>query len=198
MKFLKKKAKASQEGEQEAAGGAAEEKEEKKAPAEGEGEAAGGEAAPAAKSKKKKLIIIGAAVAVLALGGGGAFMFLGGKGKHAEEEAAAAASAGKEGQPVYFEMPQILVNLNTGGKQVSFIKTTVTLELSSAADMPTVQANLPRLVDSYNTFLREMRASDLYGSSGAYRLREEMLARANKVLAPAKVQDVLFKELIVQ
>ena len=43
-----------------------------------------------------------------------------------------------------------------------------------------------------------MKASDLYGSAGMYRLREEMLLRANTTLAPVKVKDVLFKEILVQ
>ncbi|MBV8939901.1 MAG: flagellar basal body-associated FliL family protein [Alphaproteobacteria bacterium] len=176
-------------------------KKEADAPAEGaekpaEGEAAEGEA-PAGSKKKKMIIIIAGAVVLLgALGAGGYFMFA----KHGGGEAAAehAETGAKEGQPVFFDLPQMLVNLNTGTKQVSFIKTTVTLELVSAADVPAVQANLPLLIDSYNTFLREMRATDLYGSAGIYRLREEMLSRANKLLAPVKVKDVLFKELIVQ
>ena len=39
---------------------------------------------------------------------------------------------------------------------------------------------------------------DLRGSAGLYRLREELLVRVNKAAAPAKVSDVLFKEMLVQ
>jgi len=106
--------------------------------------------------------------------------------------------AAGDDKPVYYDVPQLLVNLNTGSKTPSFIKATITLELSNPSDVPIAQANLPRLLDSYNTFLREMKASDLYGSAGMYRLREEMLLRANTTLAPVKVKDVLFKEILVQ
>jgi flagellar FliL protein len=53
-------------------------------------------------------------------------------------------------------------------------------------------------MDAVNTYLRELRASDLSGSAGIQRLREELLIRANKSLAPVKINDVLFKEIVVQ
>ena len=57
---------------------------------------------------------------------------------------------------------------------------------------------MPRLLDLYTTYLREMRPEELRGSSGTQRLREELIARANLVLAPARVNDILFTELLVQ
>lgn len=176
-------------------------KEEKELPEGAEGESAEDEGG-GGKKKKKLIIIVAAVVLLLVLGGAGAFfmgMFGGGEEK-ADEHAAADGHSEEEasGAPVYFDIPQMLVNLNTGGKQVSFIKATITLELQKPGDVALVQTNLPRLLDNYNTFLREMRASDLYGSAGIYRLREEMLARANKILAPVKVRDVLFREILVQ
>jgi len=167
---------------------------------EGEGgEAAEGEAAAEGEGKKskKKLIIIAAGAVVLLLAlGSGAFLLLG-KSK-GEADKKGSSEAAKVEQPVYFDMPQLLVNLNTGTKQTSFIKATITLELTNKEDTPIVEANMPRLMDSYNTFLREMHATDLTGSAGVYRLREEMLQRANTILAPVQVKDVLFRELLVQ
>jgi flagellar FliL protein len=43
-----------------------------------------------------------------------------------------------------------------------------------------------------------MRAEDLWGSMGTYRLREELIARADAAAAPARVADVLFVEMLVQ
>lgn len=159
----------------------------------------GTEGDAAAAKKKKIIILVGAVIMLLLLGGAGAY-FAGvfGHGKESMEAEADKAKAEGEAVPVFFDLPQILVNLNTGTKSVSFIKTTITLELNSKEDVPMVEANLPRLMDSYNTFLREMKAADLYGSAGIYRLREEMLIRANKMLAPVKVKDVLFREILVQ
>jgi flagellar FliL protein len=61
-----------------------------------------------------------------------------------------------------------------------------------------VQAAMPRLLDLFQTYLREMRPDEFRGSAGTYRLREELIARATLAAAPAQVQDVLFTELIVQ
>ena len=46
---------------------------------------------------------------------------------------------------------------------------------------------MPRLQDLFQTYLREMRPEELRGSAGTYRLREELIARANVAVAPARV-----------
>ena len=61
-----------------------------------------------------------------------------------------------------------------------------------------VAASMPRLLDLFQTYLREMRPEELRGSAGTYRLREELIARANIALQPTRVVDVLFTELLVQ
>ena len=72
------------------------------------------------------------------------------------------------------------------------------MELARAEDEPVVRAALPRLMDMFQTYLREMRPEELRGSAGMYRLREELLARANVAVTPAKVIDVLFVEMLIQ
>lgn len=98
----------------------------------------------------------------------------------------------------YYNLPEFLVNLNTGGKQTSFIKMKVTLETPSTDDLDAIEGYMPRITDSFNTYLRELRSSDLAGSAGFYRLKEELLLRVNKTVYPSKVNDILFRELIIQ
>lgn len=195
---FKKKAKPA-EGETDAA----ETEKPAEAPAQ-EGDAApeGAEgAAPPKKSKKKLIIIAVAAIVLIAAGVGGAFFagLIGGSTEHAE---LAEGEIGPDGKPVltavFYTLPDFLVNLNTGGKQTSFLKAVIVLEVQKSSDIPTIEANLPRLMDGYNTYLRELRASDLSGSAGVQRLREELLLRGNKALAPVKINDVLFKSIVVQ
>ena len=161
-------------------------------------EGAEGEAGGGGKKSKKKMIIIGVAalVALLAAIGGAYFAGLFGGG-HQEEQAEAGQEAKPE-KPVFYTLPDFLINLNTTGRTASFLKTTIILEVANQEDVPQIEANLPRLVDAINTYLRELRASDLSGSAGVQRLREELLIRANKSLAPVKINDVLFKEIVVQ
>ena len=72
------------------------------------------------------------------------------------------------------------------------------LELARKEDIAVVQAAMPRLLDLFHTYLREMRPDELRGSAGTYRLREELTARGNIAAAPARITDVLFTEMLVQ
>lgn len=132
------------------------------------------------------------------------------EGDHAA--APAAAAAGDHGAPapaataagpagtgaIFTDMPEMLVNINTAGRTRNFLKIRVTLELNNEADFPIIEAVQPRIIDSFQTYLRELRLEDLQGAAGMYRLREELLNRVNAAVRPAQVKDVLFKEMIVQ
>jgi flagellar FliL protein len=61
-----------------------------------------------------------------------------------------------------------------------------------------VKPLMPRVMDAFQTFLREVRPNDLEGSAGLYRMREELTKRVNLAVAPSKVNAVLFKEIVVQ
>ncbi len=168
------------------------------APTEEGAEGAEGEAAPA-KSKKKKIIILAVVALVLIGGGAGAFFMMSGKGEEKKEEEHAVDEHGNPiNKTVYYTLPQFLVNLNASGKSQVFLKTTVVLEVAKDTDVPFIESNLPRLVDGINTYLRELRSSDLAGSAGIQRLREEILFRVNKAITPVQINDVLFKEIVVQ
>ncbi len=158
-----------------------------------EGAPAEGEAAP---KSKKKLIIIIAVVVLLAGGGAGVFfsgMLGGGKDKKTEEE-----NALTKDQTLYHDMDELLVNLNNPGNQVSFLKASITLELPNQLSLNEVQEKMPRIRDLFQVYLRELRTSDLQGSAGLQRLRTELLLRINSVMEKGKVNNVLFKEIIVQ
>jgi flagellar FliL protein len=99
---------------------------------------------------------------------------------------------------IFMDMPEIVANLNAGPRRSSFIRMKPKLELARAEDEAAVRAAMPRLLDLFQTYLREMRPEELRGSAGTYRLREELLARANIAVAPARILDVLFPEIIVQ
>lgn len=102
------------------------------------------------------------------------------------------------GPSVYYELPEMLINLNSAGKKANFLKITVSLELDDAESVKAVEAVLPRIIDSFQVYLRELRIDDLRGSAGLYRLREELLLRVNSAVDPVKVRDVLFREMLVQ
>lgn len=99
---------------------------------------------------------------------------------------------------VFYDLPEMLVNINSAGRKTNYLKIRVALELPNPGDVPRVEAMMPRIIDNFQVYLRELRMEDLKGSAGMYRLREELLTRVNAAAAPAKVNDVLFKEMLVQ
>ncbi len=98
----------------------------------------------------------------------------------------------------FYDLPDILVNLNTDGRRQSFLSISVSLELGSEADIAHVEKVLPRIIDNFQVYLRELQLDDLRGSAGLYRLREELLRRVGNAAHPADVRDVLFREMLVQ
>jgi len=110
---------------------------------------------------------------------------------HAEETA-------KPVPPVYIDVPEMVANLNSNSHKPSYVKLSARIEVPKPEDAEKVKAALPRLQDMMQTYLREMRPEELRGSAGTYRLREELLVRANAAVAPAKVSDVLFTQMLVQ
>ena len=181
------------------------------------GEAAGGKG-----GGKKKLLLLALPVVLAAAGAGLWFsgilpglLGMGGEAAHAEAGHEAAPAAGGQGAPAagghgaapaaggargsaFFDMPEIVANLNAPGRRASYIKLRSKLELSKADDAAAMQAAMPRLLDLFTTYLREIRPEELRGSAGTQRLREELMARANLALGSNRVTDVLFQEILVQ
>ncbi|TVS00350.1 MAG: flagellar basal body protein FliL [Rhodospirillales bacterium] len=101
-------------------------------------------------------------------------------------------------EPVYFELPEFVVNVDTGGRRSSFLKLRVRLQLDSADAIPRIEARLPRIIDHFQVYLRELRREDLDGAVGTYRMREELLKRVRLDVAPTPVADLLFVEILMQ
>ena len=99
---------------------------------------------------------------------------------------------------MFFDLPEILVNLNTGRRQSTYLKISIALELDNSDMLPRIESLLPRVIDNFQVYLRELRREDLSGSAGIFRLKEELLLRVNAALHPAQIRDVLFKEMLVQ
>jgi flagellar FliL protein len=99
---------------------------------------------------------------------------------------------------VFYDLPEILVNLSQQDKRSQFLKLKIALELSDREASSALQPILPRVLDTFQIYLRELRTDDLEGSAGIYRLKEELLRRVNLAIRPHKVDRILFKEIIVQ
>ena len=191
--------------------------EEENKAAEAGGDAAEGEEQDAGGGKKKIIIIV--SILLLSVGlGVGAALFLGGEKSEEsdvaeevpaedgaekgaapiEDEEDLAEEKASKAEVIFYDFGEMLVNLNTGGRGTSFLKLKVTFEVQGEENMESVRKYYPKIKDIFQLYLRELRPADLQGSVGLYRLREELLLRVNKVIYPAHINDVLFKDVLVQ
>ena len=120
------------------------------------------------------------------------------KGHGGAAHGEAHAEAKGEKGPLFMDLPDIVANLNGGPRRATFVKLKAKLELSRPEDQATLTAAMPRVLDLFQGYLREMRPDELRGTAGTYRLREELLARTNLAAPPARVVAVLFTEMLVQ
>lgn len=152
----------------------------------------GGEVAPA-KKKLPIMLIAMIAAAVVLLGGGAAAYFLFFSAPKTDETHLAAVP-----ETFIFNLPTMTVNLRGDGEREQFMKLTVALEVANEEVMTEIQPRMAKVVDAFQVYLRELRKSDLEGSAGIYRLKEELRRRVNIAIFPAQVDSILFKEILVQ
>jgi flagellar FliL protein len=151
------------------------------------------EAGAPAKGKLKLIIAIVGALAVLGGGAATYFMFF----RHSGEEMHAETLPPKP--PVFVDVPEMMVNLASApGERVQYLKVKLMLEVREEKQVETIKPSMPRVTDIFQTYLRELRPTDLNGSAGLFRLKEELTKRVNVALAPIPVNAVLFKEVVIQ
>ena len=159
---------------------------------------------PKKKLSGKKLVLFVVLPLFLVLGGGGGLYFSGlldgmlGIEDKAESSENGEAAEEEQGPGVFYDVPDMIVNLNDTGRKQRFLKLSVSLELDTHEDVVALEAALPRVTDHFQTYLRELRLEDLKGSAGIYRIRQELLERVRTAVTPIKVRDVLFREILVQ
>ena len=92
-----------------------------------------------------------------------------------------------------------MVNLvGMPGERVQYLKMKVVLEVKEEKQVEAIKPTLPRVTDIFQTYLRELRPTDLGGSAGLFRLKEELTRRVNAAVSPNEVSAVLFKEIVIQ
>ena len=163
--------------------------------------------------KKILLFVVLPLILVIGLGSGAYFMGFLDKllpGKHspcekvkegdpdfekclAEKEAAEALQPGS-----FLDVPNMIVNLSSTAKQPRFLKISLKIELENAEEQKKFEPLLPRVIDQFQMYLRELRIEDLRGTSGIYRMKIELLSRVRAAAPGIKVRDVLFQEILVQ
>lgn len=149
----------------------------------------------AASGGKKKLIMISVAAAILAAGAGGGYYFWQ-RSKAAEAE----KTAQLKKKAFFFDLPEITVNLAgaPGQERPAYLRLKLALEVEDQKIIAEIQPLMPRVIDNFQIFLRELRPTDLEGSAGLYRLKEELVRRVNASVYPARIEAILFRDVLVQ
>lgn len=143
----------------------------------------------------RRLLIMGVAGLIVLLLAGAALYFFVFAGRSADTAKAQTVVA----DTFIFNLPSMTVNLNDDGAPGDqFLKLTVALEVADESVMKEIQPRMAKVVDAFQVYLRELRKSDLEGSEGVYRLKEELRRRINVAIFPAQIDGILFKEILVQ
>ncbi|MFM1976897.1 MAG: hypothetical protein RL145_1743 [Pseudomonadota bacterium] len=98
----------------------------------------------------------------------------------------------------FMTLPDLIVNIATADSRPAYLKLRLTLQAKDMETAEAIEPLLPRILDQYTGFLRELRMEDIAGSAGYSRLQLELLKRVNLAIAPAQVDAVLIEEMLVQ
>jgi flagellar FliL protein len=151
-------------------------------------------APPSARSRKRLIMVAVGAVALLGAAGGGFAWWL---HTHAPAKTEASAS-GDAPAKAYVDVPAMVVNLRSSDGRAHLLKLHVMLVATDAGHSEALRAKMPLYLDTLQPFLRELRPEDLNGSAAVFRMKEEMLARANDAIGTGMVRDVLIQDLVQQ
>jgi flagellar protein FliL len=174
------------------------------------------------KSKLPLILMILLPILTLAIGGGVAY-FMGflnfgakkpqehaaseGKGEHKAEdktghqEGAASADEHNKDKPnvsIFHPLPEMMINLNTETGKVSYLKFQASLELDDQKGIEKLQKVMPRIQDTIQVYVRELKVADLKSSIGIEKLRQELLKRIQLIAKDVKIFDVLFPQMLTQ
>lgn len=97
---------------------------------------------------------------------------------------------------ISFDLP--VINTQLGGPDGPVLTLRATLLLHSAAQIPLVGQKMPKLVDTILIQLHELPPADPERRKALAGLRDKLLPYINGVMAPEKIDDLLFKEVTIR
>lgn len=149
---------------------------------------------PAPPPKSRKGLLMGAALTLVAAGGGFASTYLGLWSPFALLTPSA-AHAPELPAVVFVQVPPVQITLPGGrGRSVVLAATIET----DAAGRPLVEQLMPRVLDSFTTFLSEIDPA-AYDKRGVLEIiRAELVTRTRFVLGDGPVKDLLITEFRIQ
>jgi flagellar FliL protein len=151
-----------------------------------------------------KIIIIGV-IAFVVIAGGVAAVFLTplkdkifGENKEKVQALKEEESLRSLMEITFLQLPDVIINLKATNSRPGTLKASFIVELIKAKDKETVDHLKPLIIDQFQTYLRELEMSDVQGSVGLERVRQELKNRITNLVAPIQIRQVLIKEFLIQ
>ena len=158
-----------------------------------------GKAKSAGGSDKFIILAIGLLAAGLLLGGGGTVGVLyylgmvGGK----EDSSGRQVAVVSLGAPELIDFPEANVDLKVAGCRSPYLRFRMTVEASGSARGVTTNLQ-PQIMDAIQQHLRSQERQQLVGTEGADRLRNDARDIINRLIAPERVNSVIFRKFVLQ
>ena len=146
---------------------------------------------------RRRLFII-AATAALVLAAAAAGLWFSGILSTRHTDSSRNHSADIAEKPTLIDIPDVVTNLDNGTHRAVFVKVKAKIEIAHVRDQAVVNANMPRILDAFQTYIRSLRPEELHGGEGTYRLKEALINRISIIASPVSVTDILFMEILVQ
>ena len=153
----------------------------------------------AVSGDKTKIIAIGVLALGLVLGGGGAIgtlYYLGLVGGKADSSGRQVAVVSL-GAPEIIDLPEMNVDLKVGTCRSPYLRFRMSIEAAGSA-RAVVTEQQPRIMDAIQQHLRGQERQQLVGTEGADRLRNDARDAINRLIAPERINSVIFKKFVLQ
>ena len=155
--------------------------------------------APAPKKGKRLIVLTAIGVLLLGAGGAGAYWMTKRGAGSADAVGETPPVAAAEAPRGVLSFEPFVVNLTDGGGS-RFLRLTVRLlvDAEAAERLSKHEVTMVRTRSAILELLAEQSSDHLITAAGKASLKKAILERADSVLAPAKVADVLFSDFVVQ
>lgn len=101
------------------------------------------------------------------------------------------------GAPEIIDFPELMVDLKTGTCRAPYVRFRMAVEAVGGA-RGTVTDLQPQIIDAVQQRLRSMERQELVGVEGADHVRNEAREVINRIIAPERVNSVIFKKFVLQ
>lgn len=99
--------------------------------------------------------------------------------------------------PILYEMPKISVDLKSNLLIAPMISFVLLVEISPDSK-PKLEAQMPRILDAINKYLRTQTRTDLSGAAGSEHLRHDLKTIITNAMKPDIIGEVLFKKILIR